>query len=282
MTFEKLISYFFFDYRSKIQSIWFKRLLYIYLIIRTAQWLFHFELLFGENSIIYSKPQSIGFFKDLAFILYSQTEPGLSLVFLIALISISVFHLITTKFSFFGDVLIWFTVLNIHNKLYPSLTGGDLLLNQFLFFNCFISARFIKNETRFNLLRVCIHNVAVLGIILQLCLVYFLSGLAKVGDPEWLNGQAIISVAKIRHFSLYSFLSYNPLLDPLYFFLNYLVLFYQVLFPALVWIGFIKRPLLLIGIGMHVYIGFVMGLPEFSAIMIIAYVYFWPVKTSFT
>lgn len=282
MSFEKLISYFFFDYRSKIQSIWFKRLLYIYLIIRSVQWLFHFELLFGENSIIFSTPQSIGFFKDLAFILYSQTEPALSLAFLIALIGVSTFHFLSTKFSFFGDVLIWFIVINVHNKLYPSLTGGDLLLNQFLFFNCFISARFIKKETWFNSLSMCVHNMAVLGIILQLCLVYFLSGLAKVGDSEWLSGQAIISVAKIRHFSLYSFLSYTTLLDPLYFFLNYLVLFYQILFPILVWIGSLKKPLLLIGIGMHVYIGFVMGLPEFSAIMIIAYVYFWPVKTSFT
>ena len=58
------------------------------------------------------------------------------------------------------------------------------------------------------------------------------------------------------------------------------VMFYQLLFPIVVWIKQIKKIVLFIGIVMHLYIGLVMGLPEFAAIMILSYVFFWPIKTS--
>jgi hypothetical protein len=278
---EKLRSHFFFDYRAKIQSIWFKRLLYVYLIIRALFWLAHFDLLFGENSIVFSNARSIGLVKDLAFLLYSNSNVWLSLVFLLALFVLSFASLFGKGFYFFCDLLIWFIVINIHNKLYPSLTGGDLLLNQFLVFNCVVSQSEIKTDSKFNEIKILLHNLAVLSIMFQLSLVYFLSGLAKIGDTEWLEGRAIMAVAQIRHFSLSNFLVYTSVLDPLYIFLNYLVVAYQVLFPILVWFKPIKKPLLLIGLGMHLYIGLVMGLPEFGLIMIIAYVYFWPIKARF-
>jgi hypothetical protein len=243
-------------------------------------WLNHFDLLFGANSIILSTPISIGWFKDLAFILYSHSNVYLSLAFLIAVLCLSVLNLFTSKFSYLSGLILWILVTNIHNKLYPSITGGDLLLNQFLFFNVLISASFIKNESFVSSLRVCFHNLAIVAVMLQLCIVYFLSGLAKIGDIGWISGTAIISVSQIRHFSLYSSLGPDSILNPIYIFLNYLVLFYQLLFPILVWLKKIKKVLLSIGILMHIYIGFVMGLPEFSAIMIIAYVYFWPPKAS--
>jgi hypothetical protein len=253
-------------------------LLYVYLIIRAVLWLKHFDLLFGENSIVYINARSIGWVKDLAFILYSNTHVWLSLVFLLALIGLSLVSLFGKGFYFFCDLLIWFIVINIHNKLYPSLTGGDLLLNQFLVFNCVVSQSLLKTNSRFSDLKILLHNLAVLAIMIQLCLVYFLSGLAKIGDTEWLEGRAIMAVSQIRHFSLSDFLAYSSERDPLYILLNYLVVAYQVLFPILVWLKPIKKPLLLLGIGMHVYIGLVMGLPEFGLIMIIAYVYFWPTK----
>lgn len=275
---EKLRSYFFSDYRAKIQSIWYKRLLYVYLIFRSILWLAHFEVLFGEHSIVYSSPESIGLIKDLAFVLYSNSEVWLSLLFLWALLLVAVLGLVGIRIYFIGDLLLWFLVINIHNKLYPSLTGGDLLLNQFLFFNCVISSVYLKTGTKWNELKILFHNLAIVAIMIQLCLVYLVSGLAKFADTEWLKGRAIISVAQIRHFSLSHFLAYNKVLDPLYVFINYLVMTYQVLFPIVVWVKGIKKSLLLVGVGMHVYIGLVMGLPEFSAIMIIAYVYFWPTK----
>lgn len=279
---EKLISYFFFDYRLKFQSIWFKRLLYVYLILRSALWLFHYDLLFGKHSLVVSTPQSIGAIKDLAFILYSHSEIYLSLAALILVLLLSGLNLFMAKAYIVADLFIWLLVLNIHNKIYPSLTGGDLLLNQFMFFNCFICNSFFKKDTWQNTIKVCLHNTAVVAVIIQLCLVYFLSGLAKAGDAEWVSGKALIFISQIQHFSLYSSLKYDPRLDLFYISLNYLVLFYQLFFPILIWIRKIKKPLLIAGILMHLYIGLVMGLPEFSAIMIIAYVYFWPVKHSIT
>jgi hypothetical protein len=56
------------------------------------------------------------------------------------------------------------------------------------------------------------------------------------------------------------------------------VLGYQLLFPVLVWIKKIKKMFLLLGILMHLYIAFVMGLVEFGSVMIISYIIFWPIK----
>jgi hypothetical protein len=66
------------------------------------------------------------------------------------------------------------------------------------------------------------------------------------------------------------------------------VLAYQILFPAVVWFKKIKKPFLILGILMHVYISLVMGLVLFGLIMIICYAIFWEkgatekLKTAYT
>jgi hypothetical protein len=62
--------------------------------------------------------------------------------------------------------------------------------------------------------------------------------------------------------------------------LNYVVLAYQLLFPVLVWIKKIKKPFLILGILMHLYIAFVIGLVSFGFVMILPYIYFWPNSTA--
>jgi hypothetical protein len=57
--------------------------------------------------------------------------------------------------------------------------------------------------------------------------------------------------------------------------LNYLVIWYQLLFPVLVWIKPIKKWYLLAGIVQHLFIAFVLGLPSFGLIMIVAYAIFY-------
>jgi len=275
---QKLSVYFFEDYNFKTQVTWFKKLLYVFLVIESSYFLCYFDLFFGENSIVSVSPQKIGFFKNLAFLLYNSESADLSRVCLISLLVLSCFNLFTKRFRFIPDLLLWFIVVNLNNRVYPALTGGDNLLNQFLFFNCFLSVNFQITPNWRGQLKICLHNLAVIAIIVQICLLYLLSALAKLNDQEWLSGKALITVTQIKHFSMFSFHSYNRSLDPLLIFLNYAVLFYQLLFPALIWIRKIKRPLLIFGILMHLYIAFVMGLLGFGFIMILGYVFFWPTK----
>ena len=176
------------------------------------------------------------------------------------------------------DFLIWFIVINIHNRIYPALTGGDYLLNQLLFFNIFISGKYILKNDWKNQIKKCLHNLGVFAIMTQICLVYFFSALAKLHDENWLNGTAVLMTSQVDHFSLPIISNNAARFTFLLVFLNYLVLFYQVLFPIVIWIKKIKKTFIVIGILMHLYIAFVMGLVSFGLIMILPYIYFWPEK----
>lgn len=277
---QKLSAYFFTDFNFKSQALWFKRLLYLFLIIESISYVCYYDLFFGENSIVYSEPKSIGFFKDFAFVLYNSSFSSLGLYFILFVLLLSAWNLFSGKIYSVSDFLLWLLVLNIHNRIYPALTGGDNLMNQFLFFNCFLSAYFqIKSGWKAET-KVFFHNLACMAIIIQVCIVYFLSALAKLSDDEWLNGGAIRMISRINYFSLFSFLTYSKNLAPVLIFLNYIVLFYQLFFPLLICVKNLKKPLLILGILMHLYIAFVMGLVAFGFIMIVAYVFFWPLKPS--
>lgn len=281
MHFEKLRSYFFLDFKFKIASLWFKRLLYAYLILRCLQWLSLFEYLFGEQSMVLTQFHSIGIIRNLAFLLYQISSPAYSLAAILIVMLVCIVRFFSIRYTYFFDALLWFLILNIHNKIYPCLTGGDMLLNQFLFFNIFITTKAPKGHEYLTQFKTAFHNLGVTAILLQVCMLYFMAGLAKLGDSEWVEGHAIITISQVRHFSNFPN-NYIEGLNLFYVFLNYLVVLYQLLFPLLVWLNRIKKPLLLIGILMHAYIGFFMGLPEFSAVMVIAYVFFWPHKSTLT
>ena len=279
---QKLISYFFSGYNLKFQTLWLKRLLYLFLILKTLSWLVYYDLFFGNNSIVFASPSFVNPLKDFAFVLYNYSGSNLAYYFIIPVILLSLLSLLFLKtlphwISTLSNILIWILVINIHNKIYPALTGGNYLLNQFLFFNCFLAATYNTGETWQNLLKICIHNFAVLAIMIQICLVYFLSALAKCADPAWLSGSALSSVMNVHHYYLYNkieFLNNNFLI----LFLNYLVIFYQFSFPVLVFFKRIKKPFIVIGVLMHLYISFAMGLVEFGLIMILGYIYFWPFR----
>lgn len=277
---QSLSGYFFSDYRYTSHTLWFRRFLYTFLIFESLYFLAAYDLFFGVNSIVYKTPQYIGFFKSIPYLLYNSQNPALGWYFLFGILLLSALNLASTRFAFISDVLLWLLALNISNQIYPALTGGDNLLNQFLFFNCFLSAAFKRSQTSWSEFRICIHNLAVVGIVIQICLVYFLSALAKLQDPSWLSGEAIAQVTQIRHFSLFSFFNYSENLKWLFVCLNYLVLAYQLLFPVLIWVKKTKKVFLILGVLMHLYIAFFMGLVGFGFIMVLAYVYFWPMKKS--
>lgn len=274
----RISTYFFSDYRLHTQSRWFKKLLYLFLLGESFYCLFYFDLLFGKNSIVLVTPKFIGVFKGLAFLLYNTNSETLSLVFILCTSLLSLFNLYVERFRLPVDILLWFLAFNIHNRIYPMLTGGDNLLHQFLIFNCFLSSTYKKEESWWGRLKQCVHNMSLLALHIQVCLVYVLSALAKLSDPYWLSGEAVLIVSQVKHFALFSFLSGGAAAAFLYMVVNYIVLFYQLLFPLFVWMPVLKKPFLVVGILMHIYIALVMGLVGFGMIMIIAYTLFWPTK----
>lgn len=272
---EKLSAYFFKSYNLPIQTAWFKRALYALLLLKGLAWLWYFDLYFGSDAIIYSREVFLRGMGAPAFYLYAQASPAASYVFIVGLLCLCLLQLVRPLY-FIPDLLIWFLVLNLHNKVYSTLTGGDYLLNQFLLFNCFLSATHFVSLTGPHTAKVLLHNLAVIAVMAQVCLVYLLSALAKCADPAWLSGDAVYAVSQVRHYSVHGQLFNGPGVVPS--FLNYSVLIYQLLFPLLIWFKKIKRPFILTGLLMHACIALVMGLPWFGATMMIAYIYFWPRK----
>lgn len=228
-------------------------------------------LLFGPESIITTKAVSLDPFKSLAFILYGLNSMTYSVGAIVLVIGLSLLQLSRLRVFFIPDFICWFLVLNINNQVYATLSGGDYLLNQLLLFNCFLSANLVSKKE----LRHLFHNLASIAIVIQVCLVYFLSGLFKFMDEPWLNGSAVEMINHVNHFSMYKpfELFSGSLFSKI---TGYLVMTYQLLFPLLVWISRIKKAFLCIGIAMHLYIIFAIGLPTFGIITILSYSYFWP------
>jgi hypothetical protein len=252
--------------------------LYGFVLVKCVYWLAWYDLWFGANAIAYTIPFDLGPVKNLAFCLYAMKSPSAGLYFILPLMALAAAGLFKLRIYFATDLFIWLLVVNIHHKVYPALTGGENLLNQLLFFNCFISLQKNLSSAFKDQVKLCLHNFGIVAILLQVCLVYFISAVAKLRDDDWLNGSAVATISRVQHFSLPLMYRSDPP-DRLLIFLNYLVLTYQLLFPLLVWVNRLKKPLLLLGILMHLYIAFVMGLVTFGFVMILCYIYFWPRKS---
>ncbi|HQQ93789.1 MAG TPA: hypothetical protein PLQ93_04480 [Bacteroidia bacterium] len=264
------------------QNLWFKRLLYAFLIYKCIHWNYFFDFLLAEDTYLFHDYSSIGPFKDLAFLLLKYPISGLSRIVLVGVLVIAVYRLFFQSpivLAYICDLLLWFMVLNLNNKMYAGLSGGNLLLNQLLLFNVFISKHGITGAGFLPDLRRLLQSFAILAIRLQLMLLYLVSAVCKLHYSEWLQGSAIASTLQIEHFSLVGSLGQGYVSGLLMVLINYLILFYQLLFPVLIWFKALARYFLMFGIAMHVFIGLYMGLPDFAMIMLLAYFYVWPKKS---
>jgi hypothetical protein len=275
---QRLVNFFCENYFLQHQTQNFKKLLYVFVMLRCLCWLGNYNVLFGHNSISYSSFQSLVGIKNTAFILLNNSSSSLALAFILFTLLFCFSNLALKYFQFLFDICIWFFMLNLHNKIYSTLTSGDALLNQFLFFNIFILIEPKIFVPKKSMLLILINNTAVLALIIQICLLYFISGLVKIFDADWITGNAMLKLSFNHQFNLYDLHFNSAFSKIILIFINYVVVAYQVFFPALVFIKKIKKPVLLTGIAIHLGIIIFMGLFWFGTIMILSYVLFWPNK----
>lgn len=111
------------------------------------------------------------------------------------------------------------------------------------------------------------HNLAVLTIIAQVCVVYFSSSTAKLQGEMWTHGTAMYYVSQLDWFrSPFGILDIakHPYAAAL---LTYGGLFYQLYFPALL-LSRLHLPVSAFGILFHIGIAVLMGIVTFSMVMI--------------
>jgi hypothetical protein len=161
-------------------------------------------------------------------------------------------------------------VMNLTAFLYPTLTAGDYLLNQLLFFNIFFTK---KQSTSLivNDIKTALHNTALFAIKLQVCLAYFLAAYFKIMDDSWITGAAIFQTFQIPEFSndVLALIPYSVCVV-----LTYFTIAYQLSFAFLVWFRPFKIYLFSFGIMQHLLIALGMGLFQFGIIMCICYILF--------
>jgi predicted DCC family thiol-disulfide oxidoreductase YuxK len=122
-----------------------------------------------------------------------------------------------------------------------------------------------------------VHNGAVLVIAAQVCVIYGTAGLLKVQGSMWQNGSALGYVLRLHWFQpwpgLSGWLAGHALLLAL---AGYATVFLQIGFPFMVFSPRLKYPALAALVMMHVSIAVLLGLPFFSAAMIVGDAVFIP------
>jgi len=114
-------------------------------------------------------------------------------------------------------------------------------------------------------------NVALLGLIIQVCFVYFFTAIAKLNTEVWYNGTALYYALNIedfnpsRHYQNYQNNAYVINI------LSYSTLLFELAFPFLIWSTNTKIIVLGMGILFHLGIWLMMGLNVYPWVMISTY-----------
>ena len=116
-------------------------------------------------------------------------------------------------------------------------------------------------------------SVAIRFMQIQICVIYFYSGVSKLRGTRWWNGSAIWDVLSMEGLARWdmSFLVWVP--DVLVF-LCYSVLLWEIYFPALIWFRNLRVPIIVLGIAMHLGFGLFISIPNFSMLMVSIYFLF--------
>ena len=173
-------------------------------------------------------------------------------------------------------IMVYFFTANLYYSAASIQTGGTNLMMLLLLYMIFVDenpskTRNPKRET----LNITISNFAFLACMVQVCIVYFVSAVYKLQGSHWLDGSAIYYVLNVDTYTTPFLKEHIASRDWITIPLTYFTLGFQLIFPFFVWIKKLKPVTLTLGIILHVCIGWMLGLMDFSVIMIIAYVLFF-------
>lgn len=169
-------------------------------------------------------------------------------------------------------IVAWVLHLSFVHRNLSIAYGVDMISCFFLFYLCFADYRDDRHY-RPGDLRAVLGSMAYRLCQIQVCIIYGYSGLKKLKGYQWWNGEAIWNSVADPQFARWdlSWIAHFPLVIAA---ATYLTLAWEIYFPALVWIRPIRKPLLLLGIFLHLGIAVSMSLPFFAMLMVLSYVFF--------
>lgn len=264
------------DYRLLNRGLLFSKALFGFVVLKCCYWLFNFDSQFSTVLHINNNIPKIGAVKDFAFLLTHLANSKINFLVIGFVFLSSISQILLKRSLIWLRVLVWLAVVNLHNFTFVGLSGGDYLLNQFLFFNCFIGSYSNSKLHWVKDLKVILHNISTSSCIVLLCLVYLTSGLSKILQGDWQNGTAVNFILNAKHYSLPWFYETKG-----FSWINYLVILFQLTFSLGIWFRVSRKYYLMGGTLFHLSIFVVMGLLNFSVLMLIPYLLLFDTRFPF-
>lgn len=181
-------------------------------------------------------------------------------------------------------VLLFFLLFIFKFRNIFLLDGGDNIITALLPFFFFIQSKSLcKRYTKLtekwgltsNYYVQKLTNICILGILIQICLVYLFAGLHKLQGEVWLNGTALYYILNSSDFSAYTINEYITSFPFVVYGLTWFTIAFQLLFPLLVWCNKTRVSVLFLGILLHLGILIFMRIDNFSFIMLACYAVFF-------
>ena len=207
-------------------------------------------------------PDSIGSFKfgnqlDSLFVTTRSTQAVLCVEGLAAL------ALLFQQRTRYATAILWFTFSTLFFRTGEVSDGGDNLTYLALMFMIGLLPAAAQGVS--GSLRVWIHNLAVVAIVFQVCVVYFIAGISKAHGDAWNNGTALYLISQVEWFSLpasRAWFTHSAIATTG----SYATMFFQLWFPVAM-LSPLKPLFLVAAMGFHLGIAVNMGLITFSLVM---------------
>lgn len=268
------------NFQSREIGLTIFRLLMCFLIIRGMFLYFNYsDLLFGKSGIApydryvnYLKKIGLEFLKFP----FEHWAPQYYLWFII---------IITFLFAlgigkWFIGILLYFSILNLHLRNHLILDGSDNIIlitlpfliigDSYKYISYNLPKLGLEQTKTFGHLR----SLAAIGFLLQICIVYFVTGMVKSNTDVWSNGTANYYILQLDEFEA---TKWNILLANNAFFTKtttYFTLAFEILFPFAILFKRMKYIWLLLGVLFHIGIWVFMKIDVFPWIMIATYFVF--------
>jgi len=170
-------------------------------------------------------------------------------------------------------VLFFWLTFNLYIVGFPMSDGSDVVLFMLAFWSILMVQAAQSDSGITRVTRVTLFNLALVLCQLQVVFIYGVSGFDKMMSETWRTG---VAFAYIEHLEF----MYNPAFVGVFSspvwntVLAWSTILFELAFALLVWNNRMRIPMLVIGTVFHLFIWFVLNLPDFSVIMILSYLIF--------
>lgn len=175
------------------------------------------------------------------------------------------------KYIIICNFILWLGFLAIESRLPLIGDGGDNIVHILLFFLLFTCSRrsYVEKSNRLSFskkVRIWNHNMVIILIFAQICIIYFVSGSLKIWGDMWMFGVATFHISQVEWFSTPSLreIFTNPIVATIS---SYGTFIFQTTFPIAIF-SKLKYFWILFGLMLHISIAIFMGLVAFSTVMI--------------